>query len=618
MKKKFIMKKLRIFLIVAFSFNLLLLGCDKFSNKNLDNQQINANVANNSEEELGTDIRIITTSDLHGKMTTWNYYNNEESLSGSLTQVASVIKEFRNKNTILVDVGDVIQDNCSELFLDEEVHPMILGMNNIGYDVCTIGNHEFNFGMDIVKKVINTHKAKVLLSNVYDSDGKRLADPYTIIERSGVRIAFIGVVTPNISNWDKKNLVGYTVTNPIDEVKNAVLEIGNNADVIILIAHMDENRELETPGSGLRDIVKECPEIDFICAGHGHREIVGKEIFGCTYVENLYMGQTVMVTDIHLNRIDNNWKIEKVVSNSIKTNKYEIDDSLQKIIEPYDIRAKQNLEIIIGKLQGGPLVEENIIEGIPRPLIEDTALMDLINEIIRYYSGADVSAIALTKRDSNIIEGDIKISDVNNIYRFNNALYKLKITGKQLKKWMEWSADFYKKSCPKDLTIAFSENKAYYLLDFFSGINYEINISKPIGERIENLTWPDGRPVKDDEVFTIVTSDYRVNSNLMKEGVVYTIDDEMPEILEINVREDIGNIKDMIIDYIKNVKNGIIIPKKDNNWKITGFEMNIEKQKEINELVKNGKLKIGEKSNDKVTNTIVITEDMLEEAKKEK
>ena len=155
------------------------------------------------------DLQILATSDLHGKFDPWDYALNEESKSGSMAQVASAVKELRTDNTILVDAGDTIQDNSADLFFDEEIHPMSLAMNEIGYDVWVTGNHEYNFGGDVLKKVISQQKAKVLTGNVKDPEGKPLADGYTIIEKGGAKIGIIGMVTPNITRWDSANLEGW-------------------------------------------------------------------------------------------------------------------------------------------------------------------------------------------------------------------------------------------------------------------------------------------------------------------------------------------------------------------------------------------------------------------------
>ncbi len=133
-------------------------------------------------------IRIIGTSDLHGKFLPWDYALNTESTSGSLAQLSSAITQYRNENTLLFDAGDTIQGNSAEIFTEnEDIHPMIQGINALNYDAWVTGNHEFNFGMDIVRKTISDLNCKVLTGNVYDETGTPIADGYTIIEKNGVR-----------------------------------------------------------------------------------------------------------------------------------------------------------------------------------------------------------------------------------------------------------------------------------------------------------------------------------------------------------------------------------------------------------------------------------------------
>ncbi len=171
-----------------------------------------------TEKETETkNIRILASSDLHGKFYSYDYVQNEESISGSLVQLASAVKEKRTEDTLLIDCGDTIQDNAAEIFLDEDIHPMILGMNEIGYDVWVPGNHEFNYGMDTLHKIIEQQNATVLSGNVYEEDGSALSNGYTIIEKDGVKIGVIGMVTPNIKHWDSDNLKDCTVTDPVEE-----------------------------------------------------------------------------------------------------------------------------------------------------------------------------------------------------------------------------------------------------------------------------------------------------------------------------------------------------------------------------------------------------------------
>ena len=139
-------------------------------------------------------IRIIGTSDLHGKFVPWDYALNQESLSGSLAQLSTAIQEYRTENTLLMDAGDTIQDNSAEIFLSgDDVHPMVQAINALNYDVWVTGNHDYNYGMEITKKTIADLDCKVLTGNVYDKKGERIADGCTVLTVDGVRVAVIGM-----------------------------------------------------------------------------------------------------------------------------------------------------------------------------------------------------------------------------------------------------------------------------------------------------------------------------------------------------------------------------------------------------------------------------------------
>lgn len=571
-------------------------------------------------EKENTTVRLIVTSDMHGMMLPWDYVINEEYPDGSLAQVASVIKEKRNDNTIVIDAGDIIQDNSAEMFLDEPVHPMVLGMNAIGYDIFTTGNHEYNYGMDIVKNVIASQKAKVILSNVYDKDGKRLADPYTIVERGGVKIGFIGAVSPNIVNWDKDTMVGYKVTNPVDELNAAAAEIKDKADIIVAVVHMDMNNELGTPGSGVKDIQKNCPGIDFICAGHGHNEIAGGDPGSIPVVENKFHGQTVMVSDLNLVRENGKWKVGGTNIESVHTDKYAPDPEIAELLKAYDQRAKEYAETEVGQLELGDISDKCDIPGVPNKFTEDSTVLDFGSFVMKYYSGADVVSRPPTRINEEIKQGPVRYCDIAKHYKYKNEIYVLKMNGKQLRKWMEFSACFFNQTKPGDLSISFNEGRAYYNYYVLTGVNYEINISKPEGERIENLTWSDGRPVKDDDEFTFATTEYDANAFLLNPGVIYEESEGLPELINTDIGKGTllgtNDIRLLMIDYIHNVKNGVITPATDNNWKITGFNPDKEKRERAIELIKEGKLKIENSDLDRHINTKPITEEMLKEAEK--
>ncbi|MFR4439328.1 MAG: 5'-nucleotidase C-terminal domain-containing protein [Hungatella sp.] len=562
-----------------------------------------------AEEKETVDLQILATSDLHGKFAPWDYALNEESKSGSMAQIATALKELRTENSILVDAGDTIQDNSSDLFFDEEIHPMALAMNEMNYDVWVTGNHEYNFGGDVLKKVISQQKADVLTGNVKDADGNPLADGYTILDKNGVKVGVIGMVTPNITRWDATNLEGWTVTDPVEETKKIIEEIKDETDVLIGVMHMGMDNEYEVKNSGAVDLANACPELDLIVASHAHQLIQGEEVNGVLVVMNKSGASTL--ADVHLKlekQEDGSWDVIDRTSDVLDMSTYEPDADLMEKLAPYDERAKEEANVVIGKLEGGNLAPENEIAEIPSAQIQDTALIDLINEVQLYYTDADVSAAALFNMNANLKEGDIRKCDTALVYKFANTLYKLEMTGAQLKQYMEWSASYYNTWKPGDLTISFNPDVRSYLYDMFAGINYEINIANEPGSRIQNLTWPDGTPVKDEDVFTIAVNNYRATSQLLTPGEVYKEGDPLPKLLEIDVRGDAGGVRELIGLYISEVKGGVITPQTDNNWKIVGNEWDAAKHEQAVKLLKEGKLTIPTSEDGRTPNVKAITE----------
>lgn len=558
------------------------------------------------------DIQILATSDLHGKFYPYDYAINEESKSGSLTQIATAVKKYRIDNTIIVDVGDTIQDNYSEMFFKDKIHPMMLAMNEIGYDIWAIGNHEFNYGVENLKNIMKQSTSKVLIGNLYNPDGTSFADSYTIIEKDGVKIGVIGMCTPNITKWDSVNLKDYIVTDPVEETKKIVKDLRDKVDILIATVHMGEENEYDVPNSGANDLANACPELDLIIAAHEHKLVEETYVNNVLIVENKSSGATMSKVNIVVEKDKFGCKIVDRKAESIKISEYESDKELSKKLSSYNERAKKEANIIIGELVGGNLVPENEIAEIPQAQIEPTSLIDLINEVQMYYTDAQVSSAALFNIDANLEPGKIKKSDTSLIYKYGNTLYKVQMTGKQLKKYMEWSANYYNTYNPKDLTISFNENVRGFNYDMFSGVDYQIDISEKPGNRIKNLKWTKtGKEVKDDEIFVIAVNNYRVNTHLLSYGEIYEEGEDLPKVLEIDVNGKIGGVRELIGDYIKNVKGGKITPNNPKNWEIIGNNWDEEKHKKAVQMIRKGKIKIPSSQDGRTPNVKSITEDDL-------
>ena len=538
-----------------------------------------------------TVIRILATSDLHGKMVPWSYAVDQEDTHGSMAQLSEALRAYRTEQTVYIDAGDLIQDNSAELFLNDPVHPMVQALNRCGCDIWVTGNHEYNFGIDAVRKTIADLDALTLTGNVYLPDGSPLAPGYTIIERGGIRIAVIGMVSHNIKRWDEQMLSDCDVTDMLEETRKVIDSLQGGYDVLIGVYHAGISNECSVPNTGVTDICNACPEFDLVISSHEHIRIPEMRINNVLVVQNAAYAATMSVIDLSFERKDDAWKLCGRKAGSVDVGDYPCDPEILELLRPYHERARKDAAIVIGELRKGPLAEMPEVNGVPRTLLEDTALIDLINRVQMHYSQADISATPLCSHlDAFFPEGPIRKCDTSRMYRFPNMLYKVLMTGKQLRKHMEYCARFYNTFRPGDLTVSFNPEFKRFHYNIYSGVNYEINISKEPGERIEHLTWPDGTPVKDTDRIHAAVNYYCANSALLHYGDVFQEGEELPVLEEADIRSDLGGVRELIGDYIRNVKQGILTPQKNGNWKLTGISWNPSAHETAVRLLNNGSL----------------------------
>lgn len=575
-----------------------------------------------SEKDV-TNIQVIATSDMHGRFMPYDYATGSEDLSGSMVQISTMVKELRlkNPNTVLVDNGDTIQDNSSSLFLKDEVHPMVLAMNEMEYDVWNLGNHEFNYGMDTLKTVSSKFTGEVLCGNVFDSGNDPIASSYKIIEKDGVKIGIIGMVTPHVMKWDSENLKGYTATNPAEEAKKVAEALRGQVDIMIGLIHAGIDEEYGN-GDSARELAKAVPDLAAIVAGHAHSTIQGEREGDVIITEPYRQANALSVIDIKVTEKDGKKVIEnrkddvksKVVSVSPKGGKPAlVDANLVNKLKPQHDRAIADAKAVIGELKGGDLAPKSEIKDIPQAQLEPTAMIDLINKVQMFYGNADVSSAALFRDTANMKEGPITKSGTTSIYKFDNTLRVLKVNGKQLKRYMEWSATYYNTFKPGDLTISFNQNVRNYNYDMFRGVKYNIDISKEAGSRIVNLTHMDGTPIKDNEIIKLAVNDYRANTTLLNDQTGLFKGENVEVIYDsFKTMGDDGRIRDLIKKYIVEEKKGIITPEKDENWALTGYKWDASDRASVIKLINEGKLNIPRSEDGRTPNVkSITTKDLL-------
>lgn len=533
-------------------------------------------------------ITILGTSDLHGRIYPWDYASDKEDAGVGYAKVASVVKEVRakNPNTIVVDAGDTIQDNSIELFQKDAKNPMIEAMNTIGYDSWTLGNHEFNFGLDILGKVIKQSNATVLAANIYKQDGTRFVAPYKIVEKDGVKVALIGMIAPYVPRWEAstpEHFKGLKFTDPIAETKKVIEELKGKADVLVGVMHIGKDAEYD--GAGVEAIAKANPELAAVVCGHAHSDIAGDLVNGVLIVEPSSNGKKVSKIDLTLEKQGDKWTVTDKKNENIETAKYEADkDMLAKFKYVHD-KSQANANEIVGKVGEDFIKGTEILPGIPKIQVEDTALIDLINKVQMVNAKTDISSAAAFKTDINLLKGDFKKKDAVNIYKYDNTLIGAKITGKQLKNYMEWSAKYFNQYKEGDLTVSFNPDIRAYNYDMFAGVNYTIDISKPVGQRIKDLTFK-GKPVTDDMSFTIAMNNYRFGG-LVSDGIL-SADSKIYDSYEL--MGDNGRIRDLIGKYISEI--GEVKPECDNNWKLVGYNFDQPQKDLVYDMVKAGAIKL--------------------------
>ena len=544
-----------------------------------------------------THITILGTSDLHGNIWGFSYEDSKETANNGMARVYTYVEEVRkeNPNTILIDAGDDIQgtimtDDIYNKTPDEE-HPVITAMNYMGYDAMTLGNHEFNWGTGTAASILSQADFPVLAANVRNSDGSYATGlGWIIIPVSGVNIAVIGTVTPDVPIWDggKEGIDSLQFLPANVAVKEAIAEIGDKADVIVVSAHMGMYAEFdEDNGSdSAQKILDDNPEVDVLQAAHNHVVVCEKQgetvIGGCRNG-----GRDVARFDLYLDD-----------ENNIVDSTVEIIDmtGVEPSSEIRDIPlVKEAHEKTISYVTGGGgedgeggvalgsttarFQPENEIRGIPEGRVRDTAVMDLINRIQLDASGADVSAAALFKDTSDLPEGDINYGNIFDIYKFDNTLYRVTVTGAELKAYMEWSAECYNQWKPGDISISFDPEYPDYLYDMFEGVDYEIDLSQPKGERIKNVMFH-GEPLADDATLTLAVNNYRYSSALKAQGLVAGKKDW----------ESSNSIRDMIVQYF--AANSPVEPFVTDNWRIVGVDLSEDdpRRAELISLINEGLL----------------------------
>ncbi|RAN89580.1 2',3'-cyclic-nucleotide 2'-phosphodiesterase [Bacillus sp. SRB_28] len=577
-----------------------------------------------AEEKAGestVNLRILETSDIHVNLMNYDYYQTKTDNKVGLVQTATLVNKAREeaKNSVLFDDGDALQGTPLGDYVANKIndpkkpvdpsytHPLYRVMNLMKYDVISLGNHEFNYGLDYLNKVISKTEFPVINSNVYkdDKDNNEENDqnyfkPYHVFEKevedeSGqkqkVKIGVMGFVPPQVMNWDKANLEGKVKAKDIVETaKNMVPKMkAEGADVIVALAHSGVDKSGYNVGmENASYYLTEVPGVDAVLMGHSHTEM--KDVFnGVPVVMPGVFGSNLGIIDMQLKKVNGEWEIQKEQS---KPQLRPIADSKGNPLVQSDQRLVNEIKddhqatidyvnTAVGKTTAPINSYFSLVQDDPSVQLVTNAQKWYVEKLFaengQYskYKGIPVlSAGAPFKAGgrngatyyTDIPAGTLAIKNVADLYVYPNTLYAVKVNGAQVKEWLEMSAGQFNQIDSKKTEEQPLVNIGYptYNFDILDGLKYEIDVTQPAKydkdgkvvnantNRIINMTY-EGKPVADNQEFIVATNNYRGSSQtfpgVSKGEVVYQSQDETRQI---------------IVKYMQ--ETPIIDPAADQNW----------------------------------------------------
>ncbi|CAI1072551.1 Trifunctional nucleotide phosphoesterase protein YfkN precursor [Serratia fonticola] len=560
-------------------------------------------------------ITILGTSDLHGTFVPWDYSTDTENLAGSLSQIATQVHKVRAQqpNVILVDAGDTIQGNFVETFKNDKTSPMILGFNALDYDVWVMGNHEFDFGLKALATPLSQFKGTALAGNIVWDSGKPYLPAYKIVERQGVKIGIIGMDTPMTAEFAKgtDRIDGLTFTDPVQAVKKVIQQIHGQVDAIVLVAHMGIDNENQRPGTGVGDIARDNPELAAIVAGHMHVKVDKEVINGVIVTEPDKYGRALSRIDLQFEQQNGKYVLINKDSYTYPIKGISSDKKLEEIYQPFHTILRANANRPIAQLTGQDLVPPDAVKGIPQVHIQDTGISALYQEAARHYAPkAQVIALQIDNDRPKLNVGTITAKDIAFNYQYaGGEITVYQLTGKELKKYMEWSADYFNQQHDGDVTYSFNPQRRsskYSTNDFFDGVTYTIDLRKPVGQRITELKLNDGTPVTDNTPIQLGMNSYRMGHLTQKGGVLEGMQFPVLSDTKAEFGEEAGTIRNLTIRYLTEVKKGEYQGKAMHRWKLVGLEGYERERKIVDKLLNDGKISVPTTDDGRYTNVASI------------
>jgi 2',3'-cyclic-nucleotide 2'-phosphodiesterase (5'-nucleotidase family) len=492
-------------------------------------------------------IVIVATTDVHGRVFGWDYVR-DAAAPGGLARAATALETLRSRypgKLVLVDAGDLLQGNPFATFFGRydkrQPQPIVDALNALQYDVVTPGNHDFDFGLDFLRRAATQATYRYVSANVEDSGGAPLFPKTVILSRGAVKVGITGFTTPGTMLWDRGQLAAarVRVRRIAGAAPSALARLeGEGADLKVVLIHSGFGESsYDTSGVGPENdaaaLAAVNPKPDIVIVGHTHREIRDTVINGVHFVQPKNWVQSLSVVHVSLSRDSGaagRWRVTNVHADLIPlTTIPELPRFTQRLTAVHEA-ARQWAGTPIGSATPG--------FDARYARVQDTPLLDFINDVQRRRAGAQLSAAAAFDVQPGLPEGDVHQRDVSGIYPYENTLRAVRISGQQLREYLEHSARYFRTYEPGQPVV--NDSVAGYNYDVVSGVVYNVDLSRPAGQRIRGLAY-EGKIVQPTDSFTMAVNSYRQAGGggyamLARAPVVYDKGEDIRELLVDEVR----------------------------------------------------------------------------------
>jgi 2',3'-cyclic-nucleotide 2'-phosphodiesterase (5'-nucleotidase family) len=498
------------------------------------------------------DLAVATTTDVHGRLRAWDYYANREDPVRGLSRAATIVDSVRAANpgrVILLDGGDLLQGNplayVAARVSRDRTNPIVAAMNAMHYDAAAIGNHEYNYGVPYLDSSLRQARFPFLSANTYriDPAGIHAYSPWTIVERAGLKVGIVGATTPGVTLWDAENIrTRLRFGDIVPAIRDAVREVrAAGADIVLVTVHsgLDEPSSYDTVSTGVPSenvaarVASEVPGIDLVLYGHSHKENRGTTIGQTLLIQPKNWAASVDIAHLIVSRSGGHWVVSEKRSDIVQAAGHAESPA---VLAATDAIHRETVAYVTTPI--GSTSERWTADS---ARVKDTPLIDFILETEKKAAGSDLASTAAFSTEVVLGPGPITIAQVAQLYPYDNTLRAVRISGKQLRDYLEFSSRYYRTPASLNAALETDPQIPGYNFDIVSGVNYVMDVSRPSGSRITRLDYK-GMPVHDTDSLTMALNNYRQTGGggyamLRGAPVVYDKQQEIRQLLIDEVKQ---------------------------------------------------------------------------------